>query len=112
MIGTRLLAAAVTAATLLPALPGASGSALAQQAQAPQPAAGQKAPMATQPIPEPAPGQAPMNAAVTGSAPTPDTTSTIDKSQEQQGKLLKPGPGAGDMNAASGAGSKAGQPAQ
>ena len=56
-------------------------------------------------------GQATMGAAVTGSAPAPDTTSTIDKSQ-QQGKLLKPGPGAGDMNAASGASSKAGQQPQ
>src|SRR5690349_11877054 len=112
MIGTRLLAAAMAAATLLPAALGASGSALAQQAQAPQPAPGQKAPMATQPFPDPAPGQAPMNAAVTGSAPAPDTTSTVDQSQQQQGKLLKPGPGAGDMNAASGASSKAGQPSQ
>ena len=59
--------------------------------------------MATEPFPTPAPGQAPMNAAVTGSAPAPDTTSTVDKSQEQQGELLKPGPKAGDMGAASGA---------
>ena len=110
MIRTRLLAAAVTAVTFAPAALVASGSALAQQAQPPQPAAGQKAPMATEPFPTPAPGQAPMNAAVTGSAPAPDTTSKIDKSQEQQGKLLKPGAGAGDMGAASGATSKAGQP--
>jgi hypothetical protein len=50
-----------------------------------------------------------MGAAVTGSAPAPATTSTIDNSQEQQGKLLKPGAGAADMNAASGASSAAGQ---
>jgi hypothetical protein len=82
---------------------------MAQQSQATQPGTTQTVPLATQPLPTQGGGQAPMGAAVTGSAPAPATTSTIDNSQEQQGKLLKPGAGAADMNAASGASSAAGQ---
>jgi hypothetical protein len=104
-----LLAAVTVALVVPPVLLDDTGAALAQ---ATQPGTTQTSPLATQPLPTEGQGQAPMSSAVTGSAPAPDTTSTIDKSQEQQGKLLKPGPGAGDMNAASGASSKAGQQPQ
>lgn len=63
----------------------------------------QATPQATQPLPAQGPGQTAVGAAVTGSAPAPSTSSTTDNSQEQQGKVLKPGPGAGDMDAAAGA---------
>lgn len=63
----------------------------------------QTSPLATQPLPAQGPGQAATGAAMTGSAPVPGTSSTIDNSQQQQGVLLKPGQAADDMNAASGA---------
>jgi hypothetical protein len=69
----------------------------------------QVSPSATQPLPAEGPGQTAVGAAVTGSAPDPAGASTTDNSQEQQGTLLKPGPKAGDMDAAAGAGK---QPSQ
>ena len=77
------------------------GAALAQQA----PGTNQQvSPAATAPLPAEGPGQAPMGAAVGGSAPNPASLpTTTDNSQAQQGVLLKPGQGAGDMGAASGA---------
>ena len=102
MRGISLLAAVTTAL----ALPTATlGGAVSARAQATQPGTTQTSPLATQPLPTEGQGQAPMGAAVTGSAPPPGQPSTIDNSQEQQGKLLKPGAGAADMNAASGASS-------
>ena len=86
------------------ALAGA-GAAVAQSATT------QVSPQATAPLPTQGAGQAAPGAAVTGSAPAPPSAtvagpeqpSTVDKSQEQQGVLLKPGPKAGNMGAASGA---------
>src|SRR3954453_5023424 len=86
------------------ALAGA-GTAVAQSAST------QVSPQATAPLPTKGAGQAGPGGAVTGSARAPPSEpgagpaqpSTVDKSQEQQGVLLKPGPKAGDMGAASGA---------
>lgn len=74
------------------------GAAWAQQAGTTQ-----ESPLATEPLPSQGGGQAATGAAVTGSAPVPGTSSTIDNSQQQQGVLLRPGQAADDMNAASGA---------
>jgi len=94
----RPLAVATAALTLLL---GGAGAALAQQAA---PGTNQQvSPAATAPIPAEGPGQAPMGAAVGGSAPGPAAPSTTDNSQAQQGVLLKPGPGVNDMGAAAGA---------
>lgn len=73
----------------------------------------QTSPLATEPLPTQGAGQVAPGAAVTGSSPGPGTSGTttsgppaaskIDDSQAQQGSLLKPGPKATDMDAASGA---------
>jgi hypothetical protein len=98
---SRPLAVATTALALL--LLGDAGTASAQQAAAPG-TNQQVSPAATAPIPAEGPGQAPMGAAVGGSAPNPASLpTTTDNSQAQQGVLLKPGAGAADMGAASGA---------
>ena len=98
-MSNRPLAVATAVLALLSGL--GAGAALAQQA----PGTNQQvSPSATAPIPAECPGQAPMGAAVGGSAPNPASLpATTDNSQAQQGVLLKPGAGAADMGAASGA---------
>jgi hypothetical protein len=108
MTRSWLLPAAMAASmALLPAVIVGGGS----QAASAQ-ASTQTSPLATEPLPAQGPGQAVTGAAVSGSAPGPGAPgmpspgpaapSTLDASQAQQGKLLKPGAGADDMNAASG----------
>jgi hypothetical protein len=94
--------AVATAALALLLLGGGGGVASAQQAA---PGTNQQvSPAATAPLPTEGPGQAPMGAAVGGSAPNPASLpTTTDNSQAQQGVLLKPGQGANDMGAAAGA---------
>ena len=91
-----------------------AGGAAAQEAQRTQ-----VSPSVTGPLPAGAPGQAAVSNATTGSAPGPGTgtapgpqqPSPLDNSQAQQGKLLKPGAKADDMDAAAGAETPARQPA-
>ena len=100
----QLLSAAMTAVAAVAF--GGAGAALAQQAGTTQ-----VSPQATEPLPVQGAGQAAQGAAVTGSSPAPASASvagaeqptTLDDSQEQRGVLLKPGAGADDMGAASGA---------
>jgi hypothetical protein len=104
MTGKSQLASTAVAVSLALALNAAGAS--AQQAGTTQ-----VSPQATEPLPAQGAGQAAQGAAVTGSAPAPASASvsgaeqptTLDDSQEQRGVLLKPGTGADDMDAASGA---------
>jgi hypothetical protein len=91
-----------------------AGAAAAQEAQRTQ-----VSPSATEPLADEAPGQTAVGNAMTGSAPAPGTgtasgaqqPSPLDNSQAQQGKLLKPGTEADDMDAAAGAEAPSSQPA-
>jgi hypothetical protein len=108
---TNSLRLPVMAAAL--ALPLAAGVA-AQEAQRTQ-----VSPSATESLPAEGQGQTAVSNAVTGSAPAPGTgaapgpqqPAVLDNSQAQQGKLLKPGAEADDMDAAAGAEAPSGQPA-
>jgi hypothetical protein len=93
---SRMLSAAMAA--LLGLALGGAGAAVAQQAGTTQ-----VSPQATEPLPAQGAGQAAQGAAVAGSSPGPGQPTTLDDSQEQRGVLLKPGAGADDMGAASGA---------
>ena len=115
MTTNRLIA--LTAVLLLsPAVIGNAGTATAQQNKT------QTSPLATEPLPIQGAGQVAPGAAVTGSAPGPGSPGTTtggppppsktDKSQEQQGILLKPGKNADDMEAASGARPRTGDQAK
>ena len=112
MTKSRLTALTIVL-TLLPAVNGSVGTASAQQTTT------QTSPRSTEPLPVQGAGQVAPGAAVTGSSPGPGTSGTttegppapskIDNSQEQQGKLLKPGKSATDMDAAAGARPKPGE---
>jgi hypothetical protein len=103
---SRILPLSATVTALAVVALGGAGAMLAQEAGTTQ-----VSPQATEPLPAQGAGQAAQGAAVTGSAPAPASASvpgaqqptTLDDSQEQRGVLLKPGAGADDMGAASGA---------
>jgi hypothetical protein len=109
----------MTKSLRLPVMAAALALSLAAGVAAQEAQRTQVSPSATEPLPAEAGGQGPVGSAMTGSAPGPaagtatgpEQPAVLDNSQAQQGKLLKPGAEADDMDAAAGAEAPSDQPA-